>query len=172
MPPFDNRKTLFSERQRLMLWYWYLIPIFAWIDGIFARLLYVQLVQGIPAGNNPMSDTGLVIFSLLIFVFTFWFFSLRLDTVIKEDGIHLRFFRLTKPQYYPWEKIARFDIVKYKPITDYGGWGIRGERRNMVYTVSGNKGLQLYLSNGSKVLIGTRRPKEMEKALRELGKIK
>ena len=170
MPPFDSRKTLFAERQRLRQWY--IVAIFVFLNGMFIRGLYIQLIKGIPFGSNPMSDTGLVIASSLIFVFTFWFFSLRLDTVIKEDGIHLRFFRLAKPQYYPWEKIARFDIVKYKPITDYGGWGIRGERRNMVYTVSGNKGLQLYLSNGSKVLIGTRRSKEMEKALRELGKIK
>jgi hypothetical protein len=38
----------------------------------------------------------------------------------------------------------------------------------MAYTISGNKGLQLYLKNGREVLLGTERPEAIAKAMKRM----
>jgi hypothetical protein len=51
---------------------------------------------------------------------------------------------------------------KYSPLREFGGWGIRfapGKKR--AYSVSGNKGVELELSDGMHVLIGSQRPEEL-----------
>jgi hypothetical protein len=40
----------------------------------------------------------------------------------------------------------------------------------MAYNVSGNRGLQLELTNGKKILLGTQRPEEIAQALIHLNK--
>ena len=44
-------------------------------------------------------------------------------------------------------------------------WGIRGLGRNRAYNVSGDRGVELLLADGRKVLIGSLRPDELEQAI-------
>ena len=53
----------------------------------------------------------------------------------------------------------------YRPVRDYGGWGIRWGRDGKAYIIVGNEGLQLLLGDGEKILIGSQRPQELEAAL-------
>ena len=55
----------------------------------------------------------------------------------------------------------------YKPIGEHGGWGIRKSGKDIAYTISGKTGLQLHLAGGRKVLIGTKKPAEIEQALKK-----
>ena len=48
---------------------------------------------------------------------------------------------------------------------DYSGLGIRHGRKGKAYNVSGNRGVQLGLSNGKQLMIGTQRPEELAEAL-------
>ena len=67
-------------------------------------------------------------------------------------------------------EIDRFEIREYKPIKEYGGWGMKQGKKGVgkAYSVSGNIGLQLYLTNGKKVLIGTQRRDAMLRAIRKM----
>ena len=114
-----------------------------------------------------------------------------LITYVNEDGIYIRLLPLfLKNRFFPWEIISRAYIRKYNPILEYGGKGIRRKFRfnifrikgfgfeyirnirntDVAYRFSGNMGLQLELTDGNRVLIGTRRPDELEEVLRKLGK--
>nr|MBP6978828.1 hypothetical protein [Lentimicrobiaceae bacterium] len=57
----------------------------------------------------------------------------------------------------------------YSTIGEYGGWGYRmgGKKAGVAYNISGNMGLQLELKNGKKILLGTKKPVEMEEALKK-----
>jgi hypothetical protein len=45
-------------------------------------------------------------------------------------------------------------------------WGsLRGFGSNRAYNVKGDQGVQLVLTNGDRVLIGTQRPQELESAI-------
>jgi hypothetical protein len=135
--------------------------------------VFVQLIGGTPFGNNPMSNMGLIITAVLTLLLTAFLMSLRLDTEIRSDGIYVKFFPfyLNFKKYF-WYEISKCYIREYKPIREYGGWGLRGFIKNRALNVSGNMGLQLVFENNKKLLIGTNKPDEMKIVLMNLGKLK
>lgn len=155
-----EKVILFSERQRFNQWWLWLILL---------------IICGIPfyVFINDVADlTLLVITSIILLLPIAIFIFLRLDTVIKEDGIYVRFFPFhIKFIFYSWGSIANLYIREYSPISEYGGWGIKigSKSKGMAFNTSGNIGLQLEFFDKRKILIGTNRPKEMEEALKKMG---
>ncbi len=153
----------FTETQKFRQWYiWALLAGVALIP-IYG--LYTQLYLGVPMGNNPLSNTGMIFFALFIALLLLLFFIMRLETTINNTHIHFRFFPFVN-------KSVSWDDVKTAEIIDYGfvgGWGIRiGTPYGTVYNISGRKGLALELNNGRKFLIGTRKTAELELFLNRL----
>ncbi len=162
---------LFSEKQKFKQWWMWLILL--GVNGLSIYGFCKQVIGGGTFGNKPASNAGLTIGLILILLVTFFITQLRLDTQVRPDGIYVRFFpfRLSFRRYGR-EQITRAYIRDYSPIAEYGGWGIRyglfsGKGRAL--NVSGNKGLQLELEDGSKLLIGTQEPAQLEVVLRQLG---
>jgi hypothetical protein len=92
-----------------------------------------------------------------------------LYTKIDKHGIYFRFIPFHASfTFYPWEKITGMQITTYNPIKDYGGWGIRGGRKGIAYSVSGNTGIDIELINDKKILIGTRKPEEVKEIIKKL----
>jgi hypothetical protein len=92
----------------------------------------------------------------------------HLETNLKKDGIYVRFFPFQlKFKYYNWSNIKKSYVRQYKPILEYGGWGWRMSisGKGKALSISGNHGLQLELLDDKKILIGTKRPEELTKAL-------
>jgi hypothetical protein len=56
-------------------------------------------------------------------------------------------------------------VRTYRPIRDYGGWGIRYGRNGKAYNVSGNRGVMLEFSHGQKLLIGSQKPGDLANAI-------
>ena len=62
----------------------------------------------------------------------------------------------------------RWEARTYRPILEYGGWGIRYTMgRGWAYNVSGNQGVQLELASGKRILIGSQRAEELARAIGE-----
>jgi len=134
--------------------------------------LYQQTVRGIQVGDSPAPNGVLIVILVFLFVMLWGYFSLKLEVWIDQEGIHYRFFPLIfKNKLISTVEIQRFEIRKYKPILEYGGWGVRrgfGRKWQRAYNVSGNIGLQLYLTNGKKVLFGTQKPQAIVHAMNEI----
>jgi hypothetical protein len=63
-------------------------------------------------------------------------------------------------------EIRRYHVVQYRPIADYGGWGIRaGRDGERVLNARGNRGVRLELSDGTRLLIGSQRPEELAETI-------
>jgi hypothetical protein len=160
----------FKEIQNRKPWYVWLAPII--INGFMGYALFSQLVWKQPVGNNPASDPILILIALLVLLFTILLMSIRLETKINEEGIEARFFPFhIKSRKFSWSEIEKSYLRTYKPIKEYGGWGIKGTRKNIAYNYSGKTGLQLELKNGRRVLIGTKMENDIERVLIELGKL-
>lgn len=57
------------------------------------------------------------------------------------------------------EDISSISLRTYKPVREFGGWGLRYSKRfGKAYTIKGNSGLQIELKSGKKILIGTSHP--------------
>lgn len=168
-----DKEILFTESQRFRQWWLWLILL--GVNGLFFFLIYQQIVEGQAMGNSPMSDTGLLIVGALLLLMLALFASLRLDTVIKKDGIHVRFFPFHLGfKHHAWDTLHRAYIREYSAIWEYGGWGLRIGlyKRGAAYIVAGSMGLQLEFTSGKKLLIGTHQPEELGEALRRLGQLK
>ncbi|HZH70816.1 MAG TPA: hypothetical protein VFD80_10215 [Flavobacteriaceae bacterium] len=104
---------------------------------------------------------------LVIALFFFLLFILKLKTTIDARGIHYRFIPvMSAEKSFPWEKIKSCYTTTYRPIRDYGGWGYRiSFKKGKAINVRGNQGIQLVLENNKKILIGTQKTKEAQKAI-------
>jgi hypothetical protein len=65
----------------------------------------------------------------------------------------------------PFIQIKKYEARTYSPLGEYGGWGIRYGFEGKAYNVSGNRGVQLELVNGKRLLIGSQSPEELVKAI-------
>jgi hypothetical protein len=154
-------KILFKETQRFNSWWIWLLIIVCVGFSIYPILDTIQ--SGIPFSNGQLMGIFVLILVLLLFIL------LKLETEIKEDGIYVRFFPFHwKPRFFAWENISHMEVKKYSALKEYGGWGIRFGRNGTAYNVKGNKGLQLKLNNKEGILIGTQRPEELEKMIKEI----
>jgi hypothetical protein len=168
----DN-EILFTESQKFKQWWLWMILL--GINGLFLFGVYKQVIGGQQFGDKPISNTGLLITTGLTLLLTFLFINFRLDTIIKKDGIYVRFFPFHMTfKHYNWNSLTKSFVRQYSAISEYGGWGLRLGLfgKGAAYNVSGNKGLQLEFNNNKKLLIGTNKPDELTEALNKIGQLK
>jgi len=163
-------EILFFERQAFRQNSLLIIVVIS-INVLFIWGFIQQVFFGIPWGNNPMSNSGLVIItSFMLLLIALLFF--KQQTVITHEGVYVRYFPLDfKTRFFAWDDIQEAYVRKYSPIKEFGGWGKRHQfstKKGIAYNVSGNIGLQLVFKNGQKILIGTNRWIELEEALTKL----
>jgi hypothetical protein len=145
-------------------WLWALVLVGTGLAlyAIVQLLLLEEPFTGNTAANVSSLMVGLVVgvaFPALMFV-------THLITEVRSDALYYRYV----PFHFTWQKIP-LDRIKghqatvYNPIRDYGGWGIRYWFKGKAYNVSGNRGVQLELTSGDRVLIGSQKPDGLAQAI-------
>jgi hypothetical protein len=168
-----NEEILFTERQRFKQWWLWLILL--GVNGLFLFWVFKQVIGGQQFGDKPMSNLGLLTATGLTILLTIAFVNFRLDTVIKKDGVYVRFFPFHLHfRNYPWDKLKKSFVRQYSPISEYGGWGLRVGffGKGTAFNISGDKGLQLEFTDNKKLLIGTNKPDELTEVLAKIGQLK
>ncbi len=171
-------KILFSEEQRLSdsPKKWIFVVMYVLVIGILGYGMVEQLLLGKPWGNYAMSNSRLMFtFSLVVLVMSAIVFlqtQIRLVVFIDKEGIHYRFpIFIRKERLIKKEQIVSYDVRKYRPLSEYGGWVYRTRTymgKGITYNIMGHIGLQLYLADGTKLLIGTQRPEAMKRVMKKL----
>lgn len=103
----------------------------------------------------------------------FIFYWMYLEIIVSEKGIFYKYFPFHKTfQKIEFADIEKVEMREYRPLREFGGWGIRLNPTTNAMTVSGNKGLEFTLKNQKKkLLLGTQKPDEFYDAvLRFVGK--
>lgn len=151
--------TNFKEIQRINKWYIWIIPILLIFYSWFK--IYVHI-------NDEKHLSSSIWGAIIILIIGFFLFIINLKTIINQDGLYLKFFPFhRKTIFYPWKGISKIQVRKYSPFKEFGGWGFRiGDMK--CYTVSGNYGIEVELTNGNKFLIGTGYPEKVESMINEL----
>ncbi len=172
-------KILFREVQRFRQW-WLMVlavglPLLGTLPLIYG--FYQQIILGIPwpARKDPMDDITLVIVTGIMIVanisLPILVYFTKLITEVRTDGVYIRFV----PFHWSFLRIS-LDTVRavhaltYRPLIEYGGWGIRYVKGGKAYNISGNRGVRLDFSNGKHLLIGSRNPEELVRAVEQVKK--
>jgi len=170
-------RILFKEEQRYGQWWLWLILLASAAIAVVPLWygLYVQVTTGEPWGDKPASNDELAfsasLVTLLMAGLVLLFLNMRLQVEVRDTGVHFRFL----PVIRRWRiiskaEIERYEIGKYKPIAQYGGWGIRyGFRKyGRAYNVYGNVGMKLFLKNKKIILLGTQRSQALAYAMEKM----
>ena len=146
-------QVLFEEKQKFNQWW------------LWAILLIFPLLSVI-----PFDDNGLNIYYVIIGIsipLIFYLFELR--TIVTSEGLSFQFFPFHfKKHLVKIEDIEKIEALQYKPLGDYGGWGIRYGFKGKAYNVSGNLGVKVHLKNGRNILFGSQKHKELSKVLKSI----
>lgn len=170
--PTRETRALFHEEQRFRQpWLWALLVFICLVEiGLFGYGMVQQLVFGRPWGTNPMPDALLIVTGGAAILFSLGllllFLAMRLVTEVREGEMRLRFFPLhLREIVFRPEELQRWEAVTYRPLRDYGGWGIRYGRQGKAYNVSGSRGVRLEFRDGRHILVGSQRPEDLATAL-------
>jgi len=145
--------TIFEENQPFRQpWLWTLML------ATLGVLVFASLDA--PEGAPWIILSIMLAVALLLYV-------MRLSVQVDTEAVHIRFFPIWK-KTIPFAEIVRWEARTYRPSLEYGGWGIRYSLGNgWAYNVSGNRGVQLELANGKRILIGSQRAEALARAIRE-----
>jgi hypothetical protein len=156
--PAPAQEILFEEEQSFrQTWVWPLML------GVLVLLVIVLGFVLFQAPHQPGVSPGVITLGIVLVleIAAAWLvYAMKLTVRLDGEALHVRFFPLVKKDI-PLGEIARWEARTYRPILEYGGWGIRCGWKGMAYNVSGNRGVQLKLANGKRLLIGSQRPEEL-----------
>ncbi len=66
----------------------------------------------------------------------------------------------------PFADIVSTESVQYRPVAEFGGWGIRGMGKKKAWTARGNQAVVLTLANDRLLYVGSDRPEQLEEHIR------
>ena len=145
--------TSFRESQNMFA-LWLLLIILP----IFGYQVYQDINNPIGILKNPgIIITGIVLIGLML---------LRLKTNYTSEGIYIVFIPFVCKKFIPWDTVS-YAYLRTYGISDFGGWGYRFGKDGRAMTAKGNQGLQLVLKDSSKILIGTQKPEEVQKIIKQ-----
>lgn len=111
--------------------------------------------------SNPFGLLGLGLAAAVVLLLVLG----GLETEVRGDGLYVRFLPLRRKHRFGWPEIVSAGARSYRPIREYGGWGIRWSTRGKAYNVYGDRGVQLVLADGRRLLIGSQRADELAAAI-------
>lgn len=165
--------VLFREDQRFRnKWLMLLLGLAALVSfGGGLVLIVGQVFLGYRMGTRPLPDIAALLigsFQVCIGLGLAWlFYAMVLQIEVTARGLFVRF--------YPFHrKVRQLDLsdatgihaVSYRPVLQYGGWGLRFGRHHRCYNVSGNQGVRIdYADRNFHLMLGTQHPEALEAAL-------
>ena len=130
-----------------------------------------QLVSGLPFGALPMSDAGLAVLTLALLSLPLFLYGLilRMETIVDPGVLTVSF------GTFGWihrnvrlDEVGGVSVVAFRPIRDFGGWGIRYGKGMWCYNTRGSAGVLVTTVQGKSFIVGSQTPKLLESALRGL----
>jgi hypothetical protein len=168
-----NGPALYTERQTMP-------PLLGVLFGVALLGALVALALPFLVKCSPPKpvEIAIVAFAAAGLLLSVALFN-DLTTVVDARQVDVRFGSLKWfGKTIPLSEIREVDVVEYRPLRDFGGWGIRlgrfrGERTGCV-NLRGNRGVRLALASGTtlmlfrvkSIVIGSATPEKLAEAIR------
>jgi hypothetical protein len=130
-------------------------------------MVFVVVVTVVAVVFSRPGDALLLAIAPVVVILVASLISLsRLDVDVTDSGVTISFRYLWPTRRIAFADIVAVEVRRYNPLLEYGGWGVRLGPKGWGYMTGGDEGVQLRLRKGLPVLIGSRRPLELEAAIR------
>jgi hypothetical protein len=124
------------------------------------------------ARSRQLVGTGvLVAVALFLFALCAWIFA-SFDVMITEvtpTGVRVWFaYPANHTLVIPADRISAAEVVRYDPMAEYGGWGIRHNLHipgDHAMNQVGDRGVRIQLNSGVRWLIGSEQPEALHRAI-------
>ncbi len=121
----DETDVIFREEQRFGLWLRWAIALSMAVTVVLDVFALRQESLHQPPRTSQIISL-IIVGVLLPIAIALLFWLLKLETEVRTDGLYVRFF----PFHIRFKKFTTEDLSEhyartYKPIREYGGWGIR-----------------------------------------------
>ena len=154
----------FHEVQPIRQWW---ITVLLLIPcGLTLPGLYQQLILGRPWGTRPLPNVPFILIEAALIGFVVWLHLVRLETEVRNAELVIRYRGLWPVRRIPLSEIVQARAITYRPLADYGGFGVRrGWDGSMVYSAWGDRGVEILLKSGKRIIVGSRRSTGLERAI-------
>lgn len=162
-----HERGTYRERTWAPAWVWILV---------WGACLAVAVATIYGAERAPLSPTvtALTLGAVLLFPLLMTLCFLRFDVEVRADHIFMAFGPLhlvrKRIRYGDMESV---EAVTYRPIREFGGWGIRPTGQKTAWAIRGNQAVRVILRSGKQVYVGSRFPRRLvgriEPRLRDRG---
>ena len=133
----------------------------------------IELPPFLPKGSpveltyyyNENQVLEVIVLPLVVLAIGALFAFARLVVDVDREAITIAFHLLWPKRRIALASVRRAEATKYRPLIDYGGYGVRLGFKGWAFNVSGDEGVLVETTEGARVMIGSRRPKELEAAI-------
>jgi hypothetical protein len=155
----DSERTSYRERT----------PWAGWVRAVLWGAIVVScypILAGIDTGL-PFPTRALIVCSIAGFGVAIEVFLGGLTVLVQETRIfvHLGLVPLLRRRV-PFAEIVSLESVRYHPIREFGGWGMRGWGKRKAWSARGDGAVALQLEGDRMLLIGSDRPQRLEERIR------
>ncbi len=110
----------------------------------------------------PLLSVGVVLLVVLALTVAF----MRLDVEVRSNHIFIAF----GPVHLIRKRIHLSDIesvrgLTYRPLVEFGGWGIRWRPGRTAWTIRGNQAAAITLASGKQIYVGSEHPQRLAGAI-------
>jgi hypothetical protein len=136
---------------------------------VYALIALVGLLTGLGLlrGRIWSGEVALGLVIGLAFLMFVVVFLLHMTTEVGPTGLRVCFgWSPTYTRIVAIDTIRSVEVVNYRPLADYGFWGVRaGRDGERAFIARGTRGVRLELIDGTKLLIGSQRPEALASVL-------
>jgi len=155
----ERPAVLFHEVQPLRQWHSRVVLAVPPSALLFIAMRQIAFHR--PWAHPPVSNGDLIFLSILLVAVYIRLITVRLVTDLRAAELRIGLRGLWRLRRVPLATIHCARAVRYDPVSDYGGYGVRSGAHGIGFIAYGNRGVQLELIDGSHLLVGSQRPDEL-----------
>jgi hypothetical protein len=124
-------------------------------------LLVWQVILGHPFGKIALSNMSVIGWTIFLWILYFRLITVRLVTDVRDRELIIAMRGLWWARRILAADVSSVETIVYDPQLDYGGYGIRKNRDGKAFIATGDRGVRIQLTDGSKLVVGSQRPNEL-----------
>lgn len=155
----DGERTTYTERT----------PWAGWVHAVMWGAITLSCYPVLAGWDTelPFPARVLIVVGVVAFAAAVVVLLGGLTVRIQPTGIFMHLGRVPLVRRrVPYSEIESLESVRYRPLREFGGWGVRGWGARKAWSARGDRAVALQLEGDRLLLIGSDHPQRLEERIR------